>query len=78
MWLCSPVGTIAQLVTGWHGLESYQPFNSQDLIVNSPLLLLQVTLFFSYENLVLKQDKIFCLINLCILFNCLLDNVWIF
>ena len=52
-------------------------FNFQDLIVNSPLLLLHIALLISYENMVLERDNI-CLINLCILITCLLDNVWIF
>ena len=54
-----------------------QPFNSQDLIVYSPLLLLHITLFISYENLVLDQDDI-CQIILCIRNTCLLDNIWTF
>ena len=32
-------------------------------MVNSPLLLLHITLLISYENLLLDQDNIFCLIN---------------
>ena len=31
-------------------------FNSQDLIVNSPLLLLHIPFQISYKNLVLDQD----------------------
>ena len=53
-------------------------FNFQDLIANSPFLLLDITLLISYENLLLDQDNIFCLISLCILITYLLDNVWIF
>ena len=50
-------------------------FNFQDLIVNSPLLLLHIALLISYENIVLERDNILCMINLCILITCLLENV---
>ena len=50
----------------------------QDLIVNSPLWLLHISLQISYENLVLDQDNSFYLISLNILITCLLNNVWIF
>ena len=53
----------------------YSPFNSQDLIVNSPLWLLHISLKISYENLVLDQDNNFYLISLNILISCLLDNL---
>ena len=55
-----------------------QPFVSQDLIFNSPLFLLHITFTISYENLVMDQDNIFCLISLCILITCLSHSVWIF
>ena len=35
------------------------PFNSQDLIVNSPLYLLYIFLYISSKNLVLDQDSNF-------------------
>ena len=53
----------------------YSPFNSQDLIVKSPLWLLHISLKISYENLVLDQDNNFYLISLNILISCLLDNL---
>ena len=53
------------------------PFNSQDLIVNSPLQLLLISLLISQENLVLDQDNNFYLIHLSILITCLLNNEWI-
>ena len=53
----------------------YSPFNSQDLIVNSPLWVLHISLKISYENLVLDQDNNFYLISLNILISCLLDNL---
>ena len=53
----------------------YSPFNSQDLIVNSPLWLLHISLKISYENLVLDQDNNFYLISLNILISCFLDNL---
>ena len=53
------------------------PFNSQDLIVNSPLQLLLISLSISQENLVLDQDNNFYLIHLSILITCLLNNEWI-
>ena len=56
---------------------SFQPFNSQDLIVNSPLLLLHISLLISYENLVLDQDDNLYLRHLSILITCLLDSAWI-
>ena len=40
-------------------------FNFQDLIVNSPLLLLHIALLISYENMVLERDNI-CLIKFLI------------
>ena len=40
-----------------------KPFNSHDLIVNSPLLWLHITLLITYENLLFDQDNIFCLIS---------------
>ena len=48
-----------------------------DLIVNSPLKLLHISLYISHENLVLDQDSSFYLISLNILITCLLNNVWI-
>ena len=56
---------------------AFNPFNSQDLIVNSPLLLLHISLQIGYENLVLDQDNNFYLTSLNILITCLLNNVWI-
>ena len=53
------------------------PFNSQDLIVNSPLYLLLISLLISYKNLVLDQDNNFYLVHLSILITCLLNNEWI-
>ena len=55
---------------------AFNPFNSQDLIVNSPLLLLHISLQIGYENLVLDQDNNSYLISLNILITCLLNNVW--
>ena len=55
----------------------FLPFNSQDLIVNSPLQLLHISSLFNFENLVFDQDNNFYLISLSILITCLLDNVWI-
>ena len=52
-----------------------QSFNSQDLIVNSLLLLLKNSLQISDENLVQDQDKNFLLITLSILINHLLENI---
>ena len=53
------------------------PFKSQDLIVNSPLWLLHISLYISYENLVLDFDSSFYLISFNILKTCLLNYVWI-
>ena len=52
-------------------------FHSQDLIVNSPLQVLYISLYIHFENLVLDQDNNFYLISLSILITCLLDNLWI-
>ena len=52
-----------------------QSFNSQDLIVNSLLLLLKNSLQISDENLLQDQDKNFLLITLSILINHLLENI---
>ena len=56
---------------------SLKPFNSKDLIVNSPLWLLRISLLISYENLVLNQDSNLSLISLNTLITCLLNNIWI-
>ena len=57
-------------------LENYINLNSQDLIVNSPIYLLHISLYISYENLMLDQGNNFYLISLSILITCLLENVW--
>ena len=58
------------------------PCNSQDLIVNSSLLLLNISLYVTCKNLVLYQDTCTChnpdaitLITSDIFITCLLDNV---
>ena len=51
--------------------------NSQDLIVNSPILLLHNSLSISCENLMKDQDDNFYLISLSILINHLLKIMWI-
>ena len=53
------------------------PYNSQDLIVYSPLKAVTYFLEVSCNNLVLDQDNNFYLIGLSILIVCLLDNRWI-
>ena len=58
-------------------MSQSQPFNSQDLIVSSPLSLLNISLYISLESLVWDQDNNFYLISLSILITFLLDNVWI-
>ena len=52
-------------------------FNSQDLIVNSPLWLIHISQLSSHKNFLSDQDDNFYLISLSILITCLLDNVWI-
>ena len=59
-------------------LHLYQPFNSQDLIVNSPLYLLHISLYVSYKNLMLDHGNNFYLISLSTLITCTTDNVWTF
>ena len=51
--------------------------NTQDMIVNSPLQSLHISLQVSYKNLVLDKGNNFHLISLSILITCLLGNVWI-
>ena len=51
---------------------------SWDLIVNSPLQLLHISMLISNKNLVLDQDNNFYLISLSILITNLLDSVWIY
>ena len=58
-------------------MSQSQPFNSQDLIVSSPLSLLYISLYISLESLVWDQDNNFYQISLSILITSLLDNVWI-
>ena len=50
-------------------------FDSQDLIFNSPIQLLDIYLFISNKNLVINQDNNFSLMSLSIHVTCLLDNV---
>ena len=50
--------------------------NSQDLIVNSPLKLLHISLKISHEHLVLRQDNNLYLMSLSILNTCFQCNVW--
>ena len=52
-------------------------FTSLNLIVNSPLKMIHISLNISYETLVLNHDKKFYLTSLSILIACLLENVWI-
>ena len=52
------------------------PFNSQDLIVNSPLELLHISLSITYKNLMLDHDNNFYLICLSFLIAKLWDDVW--
>ena len=58
-------------------MSQSQPFNSQDLIVSSPLSLLYISLYISLESLVWDQDNNFYQISLGTLITFLLDNVWI-
>lgn len=53
------------------------PFHFQDLIRNSPFLLLYASLVNSEENLGHYKDKIFWMIHLPILITCLLNNALI-
>ena len=55
-----------------------QSFNSQDLVINSPLQLLHISLLIIYEKLMLDQENNFYLISLSIPITSLLDYVWIF
>ena len=52
-------------------------FDPQDLIVNSPLWLIHISLYIGYENLVFNQGNILYLMTLSILITCLANNVWI-
>ena len=58
-------------------MSQSQPFNSQDLIVSSPLSLLNISLYIGLESLVWDQDNNFYQISLSTLITVLLDNVWI-
>ena len=51
----------------------FNPFNSHDLFINSPLYLIYNPLLISYKSLVLDQDKNFFAISFSILITCLLD-----
>ena len=55
-----------------------QSFNSQDLVINSPLQLLHISLLIIYEKLMLDQENNFYLISLSIPITSLLDYVWMF
>ena len=50
---------------------------SLNLIVNSPLKLIHISLNISNETLALNHDNEFYLISQSILIACLLENVWI-
>lgn len=54
------------------------PLNSQDLILNSPLEVLHISLLMSIKKMVLDRDRNFYLISLSIFITWLLDTVWIF
>ena len=58
-------------------IDTQHKFNSQALIVNSPLKLPRVTLWISYKNLVRDEGNIFYLLSLSILVTCVLDCVCI-
>ena len=70
--LCDMEVVLRLLLT--EGSKHFNPFDSQDLIVNSPLLLLHITLLISYVNFVLEQDNIFCLICVSLLTVCWIMN----
>ena len=65
-----------KIMTMKNNAEPAEPFNSQDLIVNSPFWLLQISKQIGSENLEWDQDSDFYLTSLSILITCLLDNVW--
>lgn len=54
------------------------PLNSQDLILNSPLEVLHISLLMSVKKMVLDRNRNFYLISLSIFITWLLDAVWIF
>ena len=58
-------------------VDTQNKFNSQDLIVNSPLKLPRVTLWISFKNLVRDEGNIFYLLSLSILITCSLGIVCI-
>ena len=58
-------------------IDTQHKFNSQDLIVNSPLKLPRVTLWISFKNLVWDEGNIFYLLSLSILITCSLGIVCI-
>ena len=58
-------------------IDTQHKFNSQDLIVNSPLKLPRVTLWISFKNLVRDEGNIFYLLSLSILITCSLGSVYI-
>ena len=72
---------LTNICTAWGLLVTYldqlQPFNSQDLTVNSSLALLHISFYIGYKNLVLDLGKNFYLISLSILFTILQENVGI-
>ena len=58
-------------------IDTQHKFNSQDLIINSPLKLPRVTLWISFKNLVRDEGNIFYLLSLSILITCSLGIVCI-
>ena len=59
---CITVSVVLSYTRPWEHREKNpfnQPLNSQDLIVNSPLLLLHIFLLIRNKNLVLDQDNNF-------------------
>ena len=58
-------------------MPTFEPFNSQDVVANSPLYLLHITFKIDNQNLLSDQIKNFFQINLSIFITRFLDNVWI-
>ena len=56
-------------------MPTFEPFNSQDVVANSPLYLLHITFKIDNQNLLSDQIKNFFQINLSIFITRFLDNV---
>ena len=67
--------TLGKHLLTFDKVNTFEPFNSEELMISFPLQLPHISFPISYENLVLDQHNFY--LSLSILITCLLNNVWI-